>query len=71
MNTIVTLRCTHHTGMSTAGEAYEALVAFLDEGSPSWRADLKRDMTKAVRADGKVRVRGSSFTLNSVPCIRG
>lgn len=59
MDTVVTLRCIHHTGMSTTGEAYEALVAFLDESSPSWRAELKRGMTKAVRADGQVRVRGS------------
>lgn len=35
------------------GEAYEALVAFLDENNTSWRESLKRYMTKAVRGDGK------------------
>lgn len=38
------------------GEAYEALVSFLDDTVPSWRASLARDMVKAVRADGEVRI---------------
>ncbi|CAM9265537.1 unnamed protein product, partial [Laminaria digitata] len=41
-------------GRKLTGEAYEALVSFLDETVPSWRATLARDMTKAVRGDGKV-----------------
>lgn len=37
------------------GEAYEALVSFLDDTVPSWRASLARDMVKAIRQDGEVR----------------
>ncbi|CAM9156217.1 unnamed protein product, partial [Hapterophycus canaliculatus] len=41
-------------GRELTGEAYEALVSFLDENESSWRASLNLDMTKAVRGDGKV-----------------
>lgn len=41
--------------LAYTGEAYEALVAFLDESAASWRVKLKAEMTKAVRKDGKVR----------------
>ncbi|CAN0203648.1 unnamed protein product [Scytosiphon promiscuus] len=41
-------------GRRLTGEAYEALVSFLDENDPSWRASLNLDMTRAVRGDGKV-----------------
>eukprot|EP00752_Nemacystus_decipiens_P018644 g16717.t1 len=41
-------------GRKLTGEAYEALVSFLDENEPSWRSSLREDMTKAVRGDGKV-----------------
>ncbi|CAM9588062.1 unnamed protein product [Ectocarpus fasciculatus] len=40
-------------GRKLTGEAYEALVSFLDENDPSWRATLAVDMTKATRGDGK------------------
>ncbi|CBJ27731.1 Ankyrin [Ectocarpus siliculosus] len=43
-------------GRILTGEAYEALVSFLDENVPSWRATLAVDMTKAIRGDGKASV---------------
>ncbi|CAB1101777.1 unnamed protein product [Ectocarpus sp. CCAP 1310/34] len=43
-------------GRILTGEAYEALVSFLDENDPSWRATLAADMTKAIRGDGKASV---------------
>lgn len=42
-----------NVGATVPGEAYQALVSFLDENDPSWRASLGLDMTKAVRGDGK------------------
>eukprot|EP00903_Cladosiphon_okamuranus_P012396 g11618.t1 len=41
-------------GRKLTGEAYEALMSFLDENEPSWRSSLRQYMTKAVRGDGKV-----------------
>ncbi|CAM9291972.1 unnamed protein product [Ectocarpus sp. 12 AP-2014] len=43
-------------GRILTGEAYEALVSFLDENDPSWRATMAADMTKAIRGDGKASV---------------
>lgn len=52
------------------GEAYEALVSFLDEKEPSWRSSLRQGMTKAVRWDGKVRVPGAAgFSPPNGECV--
>lgn len=51
-----------------SGEAYEALVSFLDEAVPSWRAYLARDMVKAVRGDGEVRKPIESYIMLLVDC---
>ena len=59
---------------SFPGEAYEALVSFLDENEPSWRSSLRGDMIKAVRGDGKVCVRetkeGFCPTVPGTACVR-
>lgn len=49
----------------STGEAYEALVTFLDDNAPSWRVQLKREMKKAIREDGQVKwlTRATKYTL--------
>lgn len=58
---------------SFPGEAYDALVSFLDENEPSWRSSLRGDMVKAVRGDGKVCVRetkeGFCPTVPGTACV--